>query len=56
MVRPRKEYPLVEKATELLGKTNGNLNTKIATIAPVMPDDDVKNISLKKLYSEDTIN
>ena len=49
MVRPRKEYTLVEKSAKLLGKTNGALNTKMAMRAAVMTDDDANNRSLKKL-------
>ena len=48
MVRSRKEYPLIEKSSGLLGKTNGALNTKMVMRASGMTDDDANNRSLQK--------
>ena len=56
MVRPRKEYPLVEKAAELLGKTNGALNAKMAMRAAGMTDDEKNNRYIQNLYNEDARN
>ena len=52
MVRSRKEYPLIEKSSGLLGKTNGALNNKMAMRAAGMVDDDANNRYLQKLVQQ----
>ena len=43
---------MVEKLAELLGKTNGALNTKIKMRAAGMTDDDANNRSLQNIVQQ----